>query len=154
MCFCAHLKLYIYLVLFYHENDLDKHCRNLDIKGRNMFFTRSFGQICWEFPWHYCLFSSLKIAHMSTSYGSYVCCIKFWQHCVSVPKQQGIWDFAEICTDYHNLPAFADKYSSKLAFDARIPLEALILCHLLKSFVFNYRCHHLNYLSTNDLVNQ
>jgi len=36
-------------------------------------------------------------------------------------------------------------------FDARIPLEAL-LCHLPKSFVFN-RCHHLNYLSTNDLVN-
>jgi len=31
-------------------------------------------------------------------------------------KQQGIRDFAEICTDYCNLPAFTDKYSSKLAF--------------------------------------
>ena len=35
-------------------------------------------------------------------------------------------------------------------FDARIPLEAL-LCRLPKSFVFN-RCHHRNYLSTNNLV--
>jgi len=24
--------------------------------------------------------------------------------------------FEEICTDYHNLPAFTDKYSSKLSF--------------------------------------
>jgi len=36
-------------------------------------------------------------------------------------------------------------------FDARMPLETL-LCRLPKSFVFN-RCHHRNYLSTNDLVN-
>jgi len=21
-----------------------------------MVFTRSFGQVCWEFPWHYCVF--------------------------------------------------------------------------------------------------
>jgi len=49
-------------VTYYNENDLDKRCRNLDIKGRNMGSPRSFGQICSEFLWHYCVFSSLKIA--------------------------------------------------------------------------------------------
>jgi len=38
------------LVEFYNENDLATRCCNLDIKGRNVAFPRSFGQICSEFP--------------------------------------------------------------------------------------------------------
>jgi len=36
-------------------------------------------------------------------------------------------DFAEICTDYRNLPAFADKYSNKLAFWCQNTVRSLIV---------------------------
>ena len=121
-----------------------------------MAFPRSFGQICSEFPWHYCLFSGLKIAHpwgltkyrkgpqrtarepnrglqriagdskgLQSNTGPV--CIKFWQHWVSIPKQQGVRDFAEICTDYCNLLAFVDKYISKLAFGRQNTVRSLIV---------------------------
>jgi len=77
------------------KNDLGKCCRNLDTKGRNTVFTRSFGQVCSEFPWHYCVYSSLKIAHTWKQH-----IIKFWQHWVSLPTQQGVRNFVEICTDF------------------------------------------------------
>ena len=88
---------------------------------------RSFGQICSEFPWHYWVFSGLKIAH--TWSNTAPVCIKFWQHWVSFPKQQGIRDFAEICTDCCNLPAFVDKYISrpKLAFWRQNTVRSLIV---------------------------
>jgi len=43
-----------------------------------MVFTRGFGQICWEFPWHYCVFSSLKIPHKSISYGIKLTALSFY----------------------------------------------------------------------------
>ena len=52
---------------------------------------------------------------------------KFWQHWVSLPKQQGVRDFVQICTEFRNRPAFADKYSSKLAFSCPNTVKSLIM---------------------------
>jgi len=94
-----------------------------------MAFPHCFGQICSEFPWHYCVFSGLKIAYMWSNAMSNTApvCIKFWQHWVSLPKQQGVRHFAEICTDYCNLPAFANKYICKLAFWRQNTVRSLIV---------------------------
>ena len=73
--------------------------------------------------------SSLKIAHTwkqhSTSYGRST--VLNFDSNEFLPKQQGVRNFAEICTDYRNLPAFADKYSSKLAFWCQNTVRSLIV---------------------------
>ena len=149
--FCACLKVHIFGIILQWkiENDLATRCRNLDIKGRNMAFPRSFGHICSEFPWHYCVVSGLKIAH--TWSNTAPVCIKFWQHWVSLPNSKAFGILRKSVQTIVICQHSPTNTAVSWHFDARIPLEAL-LCGLPKSFVFN-RCHHRNYLSTNDLVN-
>jgi len=57
------------------------------------------------------MFSSLKIAHPALSI-----CRTSQLNEFFFPNMQGIQDFVEICADFRNFLALADKYSSKLAF--------------------------------------
>ena len=70
---------------------------------------------------------------------------------ISLPKQQGVRDFAEICTGYRNLTAFTDKYSSKLAFWRQNTVRNLIVSSA--QVICVQQMSPPNYLSTNDIVN-
>jgi len=55
------------------------------------------------------VFSSLKIAHSESNTA-----LNFDSTEFLFPNSKAFGIFTEICTDFRNLPAFADKYSSKL----------------------------------------